>query len=436
MTNSTSKVEGTFFPENKEELEKLIASFKKEEVKFPTRAVVAPHAGYQYSGELAYRAISLINRDVKNIFIIAPAHKLYFKGMALLNHDYIVTPLGRIEVNREINNELKEEFECEFKTEAFVDEHAIEVQVPLIQSLFDEIKIIPIVICDMPPDKIVKILEKYYPDKDNAFVISSDLSHYLTDIEAMKLDTITAIKIETGDLKDFQTNMACNAISLYALSYFARQNNYSLIRLDLYNSSKTTNYIERVVGYGAWGLYEDKKNNFIKQNYRDVLIDIVKKSIRDEKIPAYPKVLDEIGACFVTLNKSGNLRGCIGSIIPHRPLIVDLVINSKNAAYNDPRFRAVQKDELDELDIEISLLSEPVEMRFNDEEDLLNQIKENEDGIIIQDKEAKAVYLPSVWGQLHDKKVFLSSLKLKAGLPHDHFSDTFKAYKFSATMIK
>ena len=115
---------------------------------------------------------------------------------------------------------------------------------------------------------------------------------------------------------------------------------------------------------------------------------------------------------------------------------MDLVSNAQNAAFKDPRFNPVQKEELDTLKIAVSLLSEPKPIDFQDEEDLLNQIKPYQDGIIIQEGNYQAVYLPSVWEQIPDKKEFLNSLKIKAGLQPDYFSKTFAAYKFTTEYIK
>lgn len=130
------------------------------------------------------------------------------------------------------------------------------------------------------------------------------------------------------------------------------------------------------------------------------------------------------------------LRGCIGSIIPHRTLIEDIVINAQHAAFKDYRFNPVTKEEIPELQIAVSLLSLPKQMSFKDEEDLLGQIQPFKDGIIIRDGNYQSVYLPSVWEQLPDKKEFLRSLKVKAGLKPEHFSNTFEAYRFETVYIK
>ena len=196
-----------------------------------------------------------------------------------------------------------------------------------------------------------------------------------------------------------------------------------------------------VVGYGSWFLYEGSKNKFIKEYYSEYLLKLCRNIIlskfnKGTLYTAHAPVFNQLGACFVTLKKNNNLRGCIGSIIAHQSLINDIVQHSKDAAFHDPRFNPVEENEVDSLTIDISILSEPEQMRFKDEQDLLEQIVPFRDGIIIKDKFYQAVYLPSVWEDLPDKVMFLNSLKMKAGLPPEYFSKTFEAYRFSTVYIE
>jgi len=136
---------------------------------------------------------------------------------------------------------------------------------------------------------------------------------------------------------------------------------------------------------------------------------------KDELIKKYPW-LNEKGAVFVTLNENNQLRGCIGSIIAHRPLIDDLIHNAKASAFNDPRFTPLREDEFDKLDIEISILTPPKELPYKDIEDLRRKIRPQIDGVILQLGNHQATYLPSVWEQLNDFDSFFSTLCQKAGL--------------------
>ena len=306
--------------------------------------------------------------------------------------------------------------------------------------MFEKIKIVPVLMGRVEPDKIKKIISHYYQNKEIGFVISSDLSHYLPDNTAKRVDSYTAQHIETCDCNNFTHELACGATGIIGLMNFANENNYSLIRIDMTNSSSTTFDKEKVVGYGTWFLYEGERNQFIKDNYSDFVLQLCREAIKNKNYEPskliYPQVFSEYGAVFVTLEKNGNLRGCIGSIIPQRTLIQDIITNSKNSAFADPRFNPVEKNEINEIKIAVSLLSIPKPIKFKDEADLLSQIRQNVDGIIIKDGNYQAVYLPSVWEQIPDKKMFLNSLKVKAGMRPDHFSKTFEAYRFQTFYIK
>lgn len=436
-------VAGTFYTADRTALENQISEFKKNSINtytIPSRAVIVPHAGLVYSGRLAYEGISQLDKNIKNIFIFAPAHRVAIEGLGTTSYDAWETPLGEIEINRTIVNELKSKFEVNVQDNALAPEHAVEVEIPFIQTEFKNVKIIPILMGKVEPDKVYKIISHYYKNPENGFIISSDLSHYLPDETAKRVDSYTAQHIETCSNDNFTHELACGATGILGLMQFAKENGYSLIRIDMTNSSSTSFDRERVVGYGSWFMYEGERNNFIKENYSDFILDLCKESIKTKgELPlksGYPQVFSEFGAVFVTLEKNGNLRGCIGSIIPQRALISDIITNARNAAYSDPRFNPVEKNEIKDLSIAVSLLSIPTPMKFEDEEDLLNQIRENIDGIIIRDGNYQAVYLPSVWEQIPDKKMFLNSLKVKAGMNPNHFSKTFEAYRFETSYIK
>lgn len=145
-------------------------------------------------------------------------------------------------------------------------------------------------------------------------------------------------------------------------------------------------------------------------------------------------MLTEYGASFVTLKlKTGELRGCIGSVYPTKPLILDIIDNAKNAGFQDPRFEPLTVEELPNLQLSVSILSSIERINFKDERDLLSQIYPH--GVILAERDRRAVYLPIVWEQLPDRAVFLNSLKEKAGLAPDYFSRTLEAYKFEAAYI-
>lgn len=144
-----------------------------------------------------------------------------------------------------------------------------------------------------------------------------------------------------------------------------------------------------------------------------------------------PAELKEMRATFVTLEIGGRLRGCIGMLEACWPLVEDVAANACAAAFEDPRFPPVTKEEFEKLDIHISVLTPPEELLFSSEEDVLRQIRPGVDGLILQEDFRKGTFLPSVWEQLPEKEVFWAHLKNKAGLPADYWSDTVRVFRYT-----
>lgn len=175
-----------------------------------------------------------------------------------------------------------------------------------------------------------------------------------------------------------------------------------------------------------------------------LLLDVAKNSIAHglqsgKPMPValadYPQELSVERATFVTLQKHRQLRGCIGMLAAVRPLVVDIAENAFAAAFRDPRFPPLAADELPELEIHLSLLSEAEAMVFKSEQDLLAQLRPDIDGLILEESGRRGTFLPSVWGQLPEPKQFLRHLKQKAGLAPDYWSDTIKAYRYQTQLI-
>jgi len=158
-------------------------------------------------------------------------------------------------------------------------------------------------------------------------------------------------------------------------------------------------------------------------------------TVQLEKLPA---AIKKIRATFVTLEEHGQLRGCIGSLEAHRPLAEDVVQNAFSAAFSDPRFPPVSEDEVDRLEIHISVLSPMEEIHFDSEKDLLEQIRPGVDGLVLEDGDGphRGTFLPAVWESLPDKRDFLHHLKMKAGLPPDYWSDRLRVWRYSTEVIE
>lgn len=136
-------------------------------------------------------------------------------------------------------------------------------------------------------------------------------------------------------------------------------------------------------------------------------------------------------ATFVTLNIHNQLRGCIGMLKPVRPLAEDVAHNAFSAAFSDPRFPPLEAHELEQLDIHISILGTPEKMSFESEDDLIKQLRPNIDGLIMEEGRHRGTFLPSVWESLQDRREFLNHLKLKSGLPKNHWSDSIRIQRYT-----
>ncbi len=154
------------------------------------------------------------------------------------------------------------------------------------------------------------------------------------------------------------------------------------------------------------------------------------------ELSSLPDELRQTRASFVTLLKSGRLRGCIGTLQAHRPLGTDVAENAWSAAFRDPRFPALRDAELAEVSIELSLLTPPAPLSVTSEADLLEKLRPGIDGLILQDANRRATFLPAVWEQLSEPRDFVKHLKIKAGLHPDHWSERMVVQTYTAEKIR
>src|SRR6185503_2799154 len=221
---------------------------------------------------------------------------------------------------------------------------------------------------------------------------------------------------------DIYHEEACGATPLNGLLSFSKQKNLSLKLLAACNSGDSAGGKDRVVGYSSFGLYEggevalDQAGTTLLSIACDAIESYL--SGKDRQTISAPW-LAQAGATFVTLTRDDALRGCIGSLEPARALGEDVAQNALAAALRDPRFPAMSAAEWPQCRVEVSLLSSPKPLRFADEADLLSQIVAGEDGLILEADGKRATFLPQVWEDIVDKKLFLAHLLKKAGLPPD-----------------
>lgn len=255
-------VAGMFYPSSVSALQKMVDGFlaaaKPEELK-GLKALIVPHAGYIYSGPIAGSGYAQIKFNVpekarKNIILVGPAH-FGFCTAAVGNYVSFLTPLGEVQVNREIAGAL-EKRGVKFDEEVHRPEHSIEVQLPFIQTVSPESKIIPILLGSITPDEMAEILEYYFEMPDCFFIISSDLSHYMPYNEAVHTDKNSLNTIKNLDLAGERLVDACGRVGILTLMRLCKKHGYSMKLLDYRNSGDTAGDKSAVVGYAAVAAYK------------------------------------------------------------------------------------------------------------------------------------------------------------------------------------
>jgi MEMO1 family protein len=426
---------GRFYSANKQSLtvdiSGLFAVCRKTPSTWKVRAIITPHAGYVFSGKIAAEAFHAIppNSVYKNIFIIGSSHVMQFEGASVYKSGDYITPLGKIEVNREIAGKLISDNKVfDFPENAHLQEHSLEVQIPFIQYYFkDPPQIVPIILGthnEYTVKKIAEALRPYFTD-ENLFIISSDFSHYPSYADARRTDSITATGISSGKAETFlyklkknseegvpglATSM-CGWTSGLTLLYLIEGNkNLEIKHIDYSNSGDSPHGNKNeVVGYHAFAVIDKQEKNDNSENpqteilftrsEKNQLFRIAENSIRTmlyenkKYVPEEKNITDnlrkQLGA-FVTLKVNGALRGCIGRFISTDPLYIVVRESALSSAFSDPRFTPLTKEEFEKAEIEITVLG-PLK-KIND----INEIVLGKHGIYIKKGSRSGTMLPQV----------------------------------------
>jgi AmmeMemoRadiSam system protein B/AmmeMemoRadiSam system protein A len=399
-----------------DELDEYLNNVKKEN--YNVKAVIAPHAGYMYSGQTAAHSFKQISPDIKRIILLGTAHRYPLKGASVMDYDYYGSPLGNVKISADVKNLLKEKCVVSVQ-EADYEEHSIEIEIPFLQRVLDEFELLPVIVGKLNSMEFTSVLEKYFTDK-TVIVASVDLSHFHGYNDARQLDKYSIDCILNLDSEGIDDAEIDSPYAIKALLELAKRKNWKTKLLDYKNSGDVMRDKSRVVGYSSIIFYEEGNGSFSKKE-REYMDNLARRAVEtyineDKKIKAddVPDSLKQKLACFVTINNEYDLRGCIGTIEPVDKLYKSIIDNAISAATRDPRFPAISKKELKGLKYEVSVLSEPAELEFSGTEDLMNKIKDK--GVIISMHGRRAVYLPQVWEHFSSPERFLSSLCQKAGL--------------------
>ncbi|MEK7167050.1 MAG: AmmeMemoRadiSam system protein A, partial [Patescibacteria group bacterium] len=325
--------------------------------------------------------------------------------------------------------------------------HVIEVQLPFLQTVLIHFEIIPMILSNLNENQRKELANLIVQnlDSNTLIIASSDLSHFHSYDEAIKLDKTCLRAITDGDIEKVKNCEICGPSSVLTLMEIAKQKKWKMKMLNYKNSGDITGDKNSVVGYGSVIFYQEKKSSAIEaldKKEKKMLLEIARKSIESQikenkifepnlnLISQYPKLLEKKGA-FVTLYKNKQLRGCIGNILPQEELYLSVRNNAISAAIYDPRFLPILHEELNQIDIEISVLEIPQLIKVNNWQEYLNKITPLKDGVIIKLGSNQATYLPQVWEQISEKENFLNSLCQKAGLNYECWKDPkIEIYKY------
>jgi AmmeMemoRadiSam system protein B/AmmeMemoRadiSam system protein A len=404
------------------------------------KALIVPHAGYMYSGAIAARAydeLAAARGVVKRVVLLGPSHYVAGRGLAIPLSNYFETPLGHIPLDVEALRSLADLKQVVRSDPAHAQEHSLEVQLPFLQKMLGEFSLVPLSVGAATSEEVAQVLERLWGGPETLIVISTDLSHYHAYDEAKRIDGATLARIQ-GLATDLNHDEACGATALNGFLALCRDKKLSVLPLAACNSGDTAGGKARVVGYSSFAVFDEKGPASAEAGR--TLLEIAKGAIANglglSSVPVKRNHLPWLlqpGATFVTLMKDGALRGCIGSLSASRPLGQDVAANARAAAFEDPRFPKLTRDEWPRCAVEVSLLSAPKPIRYADEADLLAKIRAGEDGLILEHEGKRATYLPQVWEGLPDKRQFLRELAKKAGLPPDTRLTRCKLWRYRVT---
>ncbi len=490
---------GQFYPSDPDELKRMTQDFLKnaspEKEQGALIALVSPHAGYIYSGQIAAYSYKLLeNKKIDTVILIGSSHRFPLKGISVWPKGFYITPLGKVRIDKDIAARIyKSSKSIKFEPQAHLLEHSLEVQLPFLQSVLEDFKIVPILVNSLEQqeiDEISKELASLLRNPGVILIASTDLSHYHSYDKAASIDKNTLSAIKTGNpvvlrnmVKKGEAELCGEMAVILLLETTKRIHLTPEITLLKYaNSGDTAGSKDKVVGYAALSIAipgsikspgaenrDNEKNisplSFDEERQKDFsdeklsirergenklmgeellnnqekkkLLQIARASIVSHLLNkelseinvTEPGLLEPRGT-FVTLHKKGMLRGCIGYIKALMPLYKAVSECAVSAAVKDYRFPPLKQNELEDIDIEISVLT-PLK-KIDD----IKQIEIGKHGIYILQPPNSGLLLPQVATQYGwDTLTFLAQTCKKAGLPSDAWQKGADIYIFSAQIF-
>lgn len=441
------------------EVDSLLMRHNSSQVYDNLAALIVPHAGYYFSGNVAASAYMTIytKKRYKRIFLLGPSHHEWLNGASVNTEaDYYATPLGNVKVDHETAiNLTKADSVFTYRHSAHSQEHCLEVQLPFLQRRLGDVPpIVPIIISTNDYYKLKRmadVLKPYFTD-DNLFIISSDFSHYPSYEDACEVDAKTRKAIETGNVDEFIATIEANAnsgkrnLATSACGEFAivtlmlmMDGQYDVKHLMYQNSGDVDNYDHsRVVGYHSFAILRRDNTGFTfsddeKKTLKGIAFQSIKDSLDGKSFAQQTicsSILNSKCGAFVSLHKFGRLRGCIGHFGEDYPLHEIVAKMAYAAAFEDPRFMPVTSDELADIDIEISVLTPMRRIQSIDEFHL------HRHGIYIKKGFRSGTFLPQVADEVNwTKEEFLGHCAQdKAGIGWDGWRDA-ELYVYEAIVF-
>lgn len=441
-------VSGQFYPADKQSLQEMVNGFlsitEKSKAGGTLIALISPHAGYKYSGQVAAHGFRQIQgKDIRNIIILGASHRSAFRGASVYVKGSFRTPLGDVKINEKLAQSfLSEAADIRFYPEAFKKEHSIEVQLPFLQTVLKDFTIIPILIGSPTKQTFDSLISRVTDmvDEKTLILASTDLSHYHDYQQAVGMDhkIISAVErlsaTEAGRVLENGEAEMCGALPVIITMEAAKRLGATHgVLFNYANSGDVTGEKEKVVGYASMGILKSPLTEREKKELLSMAKTALEEHVRNGRTPAIaitdPRLKAD-GAVFVTIKKKGSLRGCIGHVRAVMPLYQSVMKNAVAASSGDPRFPPVTQEELKDIDIEISILSPLVQVQ-----DVKN-IQVGQHGLVIRKGMRSGLLLPQVAAEYGwDRETFLDQLCVKAGLPKGSWKDA-ELYCFTAEIIR
>ena len=469
----TPAVQGQFYPGNKEELAKAVDGFLAQTpprmASARIRALIAPHAGYTYSGVVAAAGFQQIPVDTERVIIMAPSHRVALRGGGSIpDVDTYRNVLGEIPLDPEAAKLRQQHRFFGAVPSAHAREHSLEVMLPFLQRVLKKpFTLIPIVLGrDFDTAAMARALAPLVRDPKTLVVASSDLSHDQPYDTAVKLDRDCLDTILGLDAEAVVSKELCGKHPAAVLIHLAKLQGWKPELVDYRNSGDTTgDKTGRIVGYGCVAFVESpgsapaaqvaaaettaadktteaprteaepsddgETGELLSRDEQEALLILARQTISASlastalpELPSGPALFAQKLGCFVTLHKKGQLRGCIGNIFPTHALAKAVQQNALSSAFRDHRFSKVKATEMKDIDIEISVLTTPRKLGYTDGDDLLSKLKPRVHGVVLtQGVFRRSTYLPQVWEQIPDKVRFLSHLCRKGGMDLNAWKD-------------